>query len=407
MKLILNSRFLVFLTGIVLIRAGWFASLPFMAIYLLKVFQCNPIEIGAIIGAGSFACCVTGVFGGSLADKYGNKPVIVFSILLSAIVFLLFSLSSQLIFFGVLNIFLGVFRSFFDAASKSYIVDIVPIAMRGRAFGWRYAAINVGAIIGPPIAVLVFFVSPRLIFLATAGCYFVASLGYFFAIKAYPSNNPDMCYFENIKSTFKVISKQKSVLYLVVVGVTIYFALSQLDTTLPQIMALRLNNYLFLYSAFLVTNALIVITFQVPLDILRKHIGNKRFVYFSVSTYALAFFLLSFVNMSYILFLGVVFLSIGEVANITLNNILMDEYSPTHMKGAYFGLANFSMLGLFLGPLLGGVLLKYTNPVVLYLTTSVVIISSLYFHKLSRECATKQKRLPQLEYNGLQKVDRN
>lgn len=382
MKPLLNSNFLSLLGGIIFIRIGWFASLPFMAIYLSKVLNCSPIEIGLILGSGPFATCIAGFFGGSLADKYGNRLIMLSSILLSAVVFSLFLIANQIFIFCLLNIFLGILRSFFDASSKSYITNIVPIDVRGKAFSWRYIAINIGAALGAPIASSVFFISPKYIFFITAISYLITFFVFLCVIKYFPCNSPDNPYIQNIKNAAKTAFKCRPFLYLILIGIIVYLALSQLDSTIPLMLQARFSNYLFIYTVFIVMNAFIVIAFNAPLDMIRKYLGNKYFAYFSIITYSVAFLLLALSSEIYTLYLAVFFLSIGEMANINLFNVLIDQHSPKKMKGAYFGLASFSMLGLSIGPILGGAFLKYWGSASLYLIISSLIVFCFYLYFL-------------------------
>jgi MFS family permease len=130
----------------------------------------------------------------------------------------------------------------------------------------------------------------------------------------------------------------------------------------------------------LIINAATVVLLQVPLDLLVQRYQVRRVIYVAVAFYATAFIVLALAYSAYAFALGVFLLSVGEIANVSVNNALLDKFSSQHMKGAYFGAANLSMLGFSLGPFFGGIILQYTNGAILYLFTAGLAALCLLFY---------------------------
>lgn len=55
----------------------------------------------------------------------------------------------------------------------------------------------------------------------------------------------------------------------------------------------------------------------------------------------------------------VVLFTIGEVLMFSMTDLFIDQISPPHAKGAYFGAMGFNGFGSVLGPWVGGILLEH------------------------------------------------
>ncbi len=85
---------------------------------------------------------------GSISDRYGRRPVILVSLLGSAIDYFLIAFAPNLIWFAVGRIVAGITAANYAAAS-AYIADVSPPEKRAANFGLIGAAFGIGFIIGP------------------------------------------------------------------------------------------------------------------------------------------------------------------------------------------------------------------------------------------------------------------
>jgi DHA1 family tetracycline resistance protein-like MFS transporter len=85
---------------------------------------------------------------GSLSDRYGRRPVILVSLLGSAIDYFLIAFAPNLIWFAAGRIIAGITAANYAAAS-AYIADVSPPEKRAANFGLIGAAFGIGFIIGP------------------------------------------------------------------------------------------------------------------------------------------------------------------------------------------------------------------------------------------------------------------
>jgi MFS transporter, DHA1 family, tetracycline resistance protein len=85
---------------------------------------------------------------GSLSDRFGRRPVILVSLLGSAIDYFLIAFAPNLIWFAAGRIIAGITAANYAAAS-AYIADVSPPEKRAANFGLIGAAFGIGFIIGP------------------------------------------------------------------------------------------------------------------------------------------------------------------------------------------------------------------------------------------------------------------
>jgi MFS family permease len=59
--------------------------------------------------------------------------------------------------------------------------------------------------------------------------------------------------------------------------------------------------------------------------------------------------------------LGVLLISVGEIGVFPAENVVVDELAGPHLRGTYFGAFQLRILGMALGPVVGGALLEHAG----------------------------------------------
>src|ERR1700751_2402909 len=116
---------------------------------------------------------------GNLSDKYGRRPVLLFSLFGFGIDYLFLSFAPTIWWLFVGRLIAGVTGASFTTAS-AYIADISTKETRAQNFGMIGAAFGLGFILGPLIGGLLGELGPRIPFLVAAGLALLnATYGYF------------------------------------------------------------------------------------------------------------------------------------------------------------------------------------------------------------------------------------
>lgn len=118
---------------------------------------------------------------GNLSDRYGRRPVLLFSLLGFAIDYLFMALAPSLTWLFVGRIIAGITGASFTTAS-AYIADISTPENKAQNFGLVGAAFGLGFIIGPVIGGLLGGLGLRVPFMVTAGLTLLNFLYGFFVL---------------------------------------------------------------------------------------------------------------------------------------------------------------------------------------------------------------------------------
>lgn len=107
----------------------------------------------AIIGAMSSAYMISNFLfqypSGWLADRWGRKPLMVFSLIAQAAFSLVYLFITDPVFFVVLRFAEGMVAAAFLPSARAQITDSIPAEKRGEAFGIFGAFMNAGFLLGP------------------------------------------------------------------------------------------------------------------------------------------------------------------------------------------------------------------------------------------------------------------
>lgn len=149
------SRNLIFITLISLAQdAASELIYPLLPILVAGAVGAAPLALGIIEGAAEFAAGFTKLYSGKFSDRYGRKPFVVGGYSLTGIgkVFTVLSLSWPGIFAGRVIDRIG--KGMRGAPRDALIHDGVEDKHLGKAFGFHRAGDNLGAVIGPMLALM-------------------------------------------------------------------------------------------------------------------------------------------------------------------------------------------------------------------------------------------------------------
>lgn len=125
-------------------------------------------------------------FLGSLSDRYGRRPVLLFALFGFGLDYILMALAPSVGWLFAGRIIAGITGASFSTA-MAYIADISTPEKKAQNFGMVGAAFGVGFIIGPVVGGLLGEFGPRVPFYAAAGLTFLNWIyGYFILPESLP-----------------------------------------------------------------------------------------------------------------------------------------------------------------------------------------------------------------------------
>jgi multidrug resistance protein len=128
---------------------GFGMIIPILPLYA-KTFQAAEWQIGLLLGCYSFMQFLASPVLGYISDRVGRKPVLLVSLIGSAIGYAVMASAGSLTMLFVARIIAGISGASVGTAA-AYIADITPPENRSRRMGLIGAAFGVGFVLGPAI----------------------------------------------------------------------------------------------------------------------------------------------------------------------------------------------------------------------------------------------------------------
>jgi DHA1 family tetracycline resistance protein-like MFS transporter len=100
---------------------------------------------------------------GALSDRYGRRPILLFSTLGLGLDYVLMAVAPDLVWLFVGRVISGIAAATFSTA-YAYIADVTPPEQRAGAFGLMGAAFGIGFVLGPALGGITGDLDPRLPF---------------------------------------------------------------------------------------------------------------------------------------------------------------------------------------------------------------------------------------------------
>ena len=128
---------------------GFGIIIPLLPFYA-TTFGASPLTIGLLFASFSISQLVSAPILGDLSDRWGRRPVLILSLLGTAVSFAMLAVAEGLVMLFAARIVDGLSGGNITTA-RAYIADITPEAERPRAFGLLGAAFGLGFIVGPAL----------------------------------------------------------------------------------------------------------------------------------------------------------------------------------------------------------------------------------------------------------------
>ncbi|PTL81620.1 MFS transporter [Vitiosangium sp. GDMCC 1.1324] len=138
-------------TGTLVNRLGSFV-VPFLALYLTRERGFRVEEAGLVVSLHGAGGVLSGLVGGTLADRVGRRKTLLAGLWLGAAAMLSLGFSRATWLICTSAFLLGLLGELYRPAVSAAIADVVPPEDRARAYGLLYWVVNVGFSIALPLA---------------------------------------------------------------------------------------------------------------------------------------------------------------------------------------------------------------------------------------------------------------
>src|SRR5437868_12839810 len=164
--------FIIFLTIFVNL-VGFGIIIPLLPFYA-ETFGASPLVIGLLFAVFSLCQLVAAPALGDFSDRYGRRPVLIFSLAGTVVSFVMMAMAHSVAMLFAARIVDGLSGGNISTA-RAYVADITEPKDRARAYGIIGAAFGLGFILGPALSGVLAGISYAAPIWAAAGITLVAT----------------------------------------------------------------------------------------------------------------------------------------------------------------------------------------------------------------------------------------
>ena len=305
---------------------GWGLIIPVMPdlIVHLKHIKINEASTYGswLLFAYAFTQFICAPILGNLSDKYGRRPIILFSLFGFGVDYLFMALAPTYGWLFVGRIIAGVTGASFTTAT-AYIADISTEENRAKNFGMIGAAFGMGFIIGPAIGGLLGGWGVRAPFYAAAIlCMLNWLYGYFVLPESLSMEHRRTFHWKRANPLGSLRQLRK---YPAISGLAFSFFLIYLAANAVQAGLIRLVD---------------------------PRLGNQRSIYVGLCLYSLGLLLFAFATQSWMMFAFLIPYCLGGIAGPALQAIIAGHVPPNEQGELQGGITSIMSLTAIIGPLI-------------------------------------------------------
>ena len=386
------------LSSILFLRfLGLFLVLPVLSVYALDLDGATPFLVGVIVGGYALTQALFQVPFGTLSDKIGRKPTILFGLIIFLIGSLICAFSTD-----IYMLMLGRFLQGAGAIGSvvtAMIADLVEEESRAKAMAIMGGFIAISFALSmalSPVVASNFGID--VIFLITAVLAVLAMILLFTKVPTPPKIKH--IYHKNTKTSD--ILKDSNLLNMVIINalqkglMTMAFVLIPIILTKPEYGFMWQKSELWMaYLPAMIAGLLAMGPAAVFGE--KRNIPKQIFL-ISIVLFLTSFLIMGFTNNSTLFVLGVVAFFIAFNMMEPLVQSMVSKFAKVHQKGAALGISNSAAYFFtFLGGTFAGLYLDISDRETLSITISAVIFLWLIwtFLKLQNPLRYSHMFLPQ------------
>lgn len=366
-------------------RAGTMV-IPFLSLYLTSQLEFSLKDVGWIMSAFGLGSVVGAWFGGKLADRIGYYPVILWSLVISGLMFIGLQYIESFLGFCIAIFLLLVVADTLRPAIYVAINTYSKSENKTRSVTLIRLAINLGFTMGPAVGGII-----------------IASVGYggLFWLDGITCIGAGLLFIILLDKKQSKIESQKTasikrrspytdkpyILFLVIV-LLIGFSFMQLFSTVPLFYR-DIHELSEEYIGILMgMNGLCIFIIEMPLIkyFERPHFSIYRILITSTILVALSFLVLNLTSWTGILVVGMFLITIGEMLNFPFLNRFALDRAEGGKQGAYMALftMSFSMANIFSHNVGMRFIDNFGYTITWYLMTGILLVAAVLLIWLSR-----------------------
>ena len=292
---------------------------------------------------------------GNLSDRYGRRPVLLFSLLGFGIDYIFLALAPTIGWLFVGRLIAGITGASFTTAS-AYIADISTPEKRAQNFGIIGAAFGLGFILGPLIGGLLGAYGTRVPFIAAAILSLLnAAYGFFILPESLSRENrrPFSWKRANPLGSLVQLKKYPAVFGLLASLVLLFLAGQSVESTWSFYNMEKFHwNEKWVGISLGFVGLMVVIVQAGLIRVVIPRLGQQKSLYTGMLLYGVGLVLFAFASASWMMFVFIIPYTMGGIARPALQGIISNQV-PANEQGELQGaLTSLMSATTIIGPLM-------------------------------------------------------
>ena len=356
-------------TTVALDLVGFGIVVPILGRYAER-FGANGLQVGLMFASFSIAQMVFAPILGRISDKVGRKPVIVFSLIGTAVGSFVTGAAGAL-----WVLFLGRILDGASGASvavaQGAVADIAPPEQRARLMGMLGAAFGVGFVVGPALGGLAALGGPHVPFYLAGS---IAAINAVAAMIRLPETKPDTSHITEKSQRGTALSP--ALKRFALVGFLSMLGFAGFEATFSIWGQKQFGFTEGSASIVFVFVGVTLVAVQGGLSgPLTEKLGSRKLLRIGLSLVAVGLLLLGFTTTWPMLFVALFLLSLGQGMSGPSGGALVAELAPVERRGEAIGYQqSTAAFGRVAGPVMAGALFDHVGISSPFLVSGILIV---------------------------------
>jgi DHA1 family tetracycline resistance protein-like MFS transporter len=292
---------------------------------------------------------------GNLSDKYGRRPILLFSLFGFGIDYLFLALAPSYGWLFVGRVIAGITGASFTTGA-AYIADVSTPENRAKNFGMIGAAFGLGFIIGPMIGGLLGNIGPRIPFYAAAGLALLNWIyGYFVLPESLDAAHRRAFDWKRANPVGSLLHLKKfpAIRGLAISILLIYLAAHAVMSTWSYYGIYRFNwDERMIGISLAIVGLLVGLVQGLLTRVINPKLGNEKSIYIGLSLYSVGLLLFGMSTHTWMMFVFLIPYCLGGITQPALQSVMAGHVPRNEQGELQGGLTSLMSLAAIIGPIL-------------------------------------------------------
>ena len=337
----------------------------------------NYLQIGLVISIFSLCQLFASPITGKLSDRFGRKPLLIFSQTSTVIGFLLLGIASNVWILIAARLVDGLLGSNMTVA-QAYISDVTTPQQRTKSYSYSSAVFGAGLIFGPMISGVLLYINFSAPFFFAAGVSLLSILLVIIFLPESITHKEDkislklgnIIPIKDAKRFSKSVETRGILVAFFIYGFGFFIFIS----TFAQFTTKQFKVTPQQITFYMTWIGVLRVLFQtVLINPILKRVSENRILKLGIFALIFTMTFLIFINNFWIVFIPISFLAFGTGVARPILTSKLTKVVKREETGSLLGVNNsLNSVALVITPILGGLILDYLAPQILPLLSAII-----------------------------------